>query len=304
MMFNMRGVTMRVRGGVALAALGAAVAMAATAGTASACSTCHRTPCVIAAPAYCPPPAYQCVTEMVPYTVTRPRTRIDYREETITVPEMVPETTFVERQRLVCRPVFNTVKVPRRVVSCRPVFDTVMVNQCVTVCRPETTTCQVTEYCMQPTTQYVNVPVRTGHCGRCGRAPVACGCQTVAQVCYTPVPVVRNVSVTRMVPEVQTRQVPVTTCRMVREERVEEFPVTTCQMVQEVVTEKIPCTKVRCVPRQVTRRIPFPVCEMVTETCYRPVSRMVPVVPVAPAVAPTAQASAAPSGQAGPSGQQ
>src|SRR5262245_32624615 len=129
---NMRCLSMRVRVGRFVAAV--AVIMLASE-TASACSTCHRTPCVLAAPA--PGPSYQCVTEMVPYTVMKTRMRVDYQPVTETVMVRVPETTFVERQRVVCKPVFDTVMVPWRRIVRKPVFDTHVVNQTVTVCRPE-----------------------------------------------------------------------------------------------------------------------------------------------------------------------
>lgn len=283
---------MRVRAAKFLGALG--LALIATPATVSACHTCRQTPCVLV-PA--PMPAYQCVTEMVPYTVTRPRMRMEFREVTETV--MAPEfdVTYVERQRQVCRPVFDTTYVPRTVTVCRPVSETTMVNQNVTVCRPVTSTQQVTDYMMQAYTRLVTVPVVPHACGHCGKVAPACGCATVAQTCYAPVPYVRDVQVTQMVPEVQTRQVPVTTTRIVPETITENVPVRTCRMVTEVVTDRIPITNVRCVPRTVTRRIPYPVCEMVTETCYRPVTRMVPVVPAATYAAP----AVAPSGQAAPS---
>ena len=57
-------------------------------------------------------------------------------------------------------------------------------------------------------------------------------------------------------------------------------------MVSEVVTDRIPVPNVRCVPKTITRRIPYPVCETVTETCYRPVTRMVPVRPGGPSPTP------------------
>ena len=142
---------------------------------------------------------------------------------------------------------------------------------------------------MQPTTQLVTVPGSAARAGVAATPRPSCGCQTVAQTCYTPVPVVRDVVETRMVPEVQTRQVPVTRCSIVREQKVVEVPVFHTRIVQEVVTERIPHVTVRCVPKTVTRRIPFPVCETVEVTCYRPVTRVVPVVDGrgAPGGAPT-----------------
>jgi hypothetical protein len=269
-------------------------------GTASACMRCHRTPCAYAAPA--PVPAVRCVTEMVPYTVMQTRTRIDYQPVTETIMVREPQTTYTERQRVICRPVVDVTYVERTVSICKPVYDTEMVTQTVPVCRPVTETHQVTEYCLQPTTQYVSVPVRSGKCGRCGHAAPSCGCQTVAQTCYTRVPVVRDVTTTRMVRDCETRQVPVVHCRLVREEKVEKVPVTKCRLVQETITEKIPHTTWTCTPKQVTRQVPVPVCETVPVTCYRPVTRIVPC--EAPAPLAAAQAAPAPSGQAGASAQQ
>lgn len=280
---------MRVRMGGLLGAF--AVAFLATSGTSMACHTCRQTPCVLAPPM----PAYRCVTEMVPYTVNRVRTRTEFQEvtETIMAPEV--DVTYVERQRQVCRPVYDTTYVPRAVTVCRPVSETTTVTRNVTVCRPETTTQQVTGYSLQPTTQLVTVPVAS-KCGHCGKVAPACGCATVAQTCYTPVPYVRDVQVTRMVPEVQTREVPVTTTHLVRETKTVDVPVRTCRIVSETVTDRIPVPNVRMVPKTVTRRIPYPVCETVQETCYRPVRRIVPVVPVdvpasyaAPQAVPSAQ---------------
>src|SRR5205823_3965117 len=130
----------------------AAVAVALGPQTASACHKCHQTPCVLPPP---PAPAFQCVTEMVPYTVMENRTRVEFRPVTETVMTRVPETTWIERPRVICRTVFDTTTVQRQVPVCRPVYDTTYVTESFTVCRPVQTTRQVTEYCMQPTTQYV-----------------------------------------------------------------------------------------------------------------------------------------------------
>lgn len=257
-------------------------------GTASACHQCRQNPCVLVAPR----PAYQCVTDLVPYTVMQNRTRVEFRDVTETIMRQVPETTWTECQRLVCRTVFDTTMTKRQIVICKPVYDTTYVNETVTVCRPVQSVRQVTDYCLRPTTKYVSV-VTGKKCGLCGHAKPACGCQTLALTCYTPVPVVRDVIETRMVPEVQTRQVPVTHCRLVQEVKVVDVPHVTCRNVQEVVTDRIPHTTWRCVPDQITRKVPHPVCEAVPVTLYRPVTRMVPC---APATYPAPQA--APSGQA------
>jgi hypothetical protein len=274
----------------------ASMAVLTIAETASACHTCKQTPCVLA-PA--PLPAYQCVTEMVPYTVYKQRKRIEFEEVTETIMTRVPETTYVERQRMVCKKVWDTTYVPKTVNVCKPVSETTMVEQQYKVCKPVQTTRQVTEYCMQPTTTLVTVPVAQ-KCGLCGKMKPACGCQTVAQTTYTPVPVVRDVIETHLVAEIKTRQVPVTRTHMVRETKVENVPVRSCRMVNELVTDRIPVTTFHCVPKTITRKIPHPVCETVAETCYRPVKHVVPIV-YAPAPAP--QAAPVPTEQAAPSKQ-
>ena len=127
--------------------------------------------------------------------------------------------------------------------------------------------------------------VPTGHrCGLCHKDP--CGCKTVACTTYTKVPVVKDVVVTRMVPETQTRQVPVHRTRYVQEVVNDVQRITKCRMVQEVVTEKVPHVTWVCVPKTVTKQIPHKVCEQVAVTCYRKVSRMVPCGAVEYAAAP------------------
>ncbi len=259
---------------------------------AEACHTCKRVPCVVAAPA----PAFQCVTEMVPYQVTRPRTRVDFVPVSQTIMVKEPIKQEVQYQRAVCKPVYDSVIVPRTRQVCRIEYDTVLVNKAVVQCRPVTTTRQVTEYCMQPSTQWVTVRTK-GHCGLCGKNPCGGVCKTIAQTCNTPV--TRNVVETCYVQEVINTQVPVKQGRVVWEEKTENVKYTTCRMTTEFITEKrLVTVGFQCVPKTVTRQVPVKSCELVTETCYRPVKRMVPVVCAVPApvVVPTAQA--APSAQA------
>ncbi len=139
-------------------------------------------------------------------------------------------------------------------------------------------------------------------CGLCHRDP--CGCKTVACTTYTKVPVVNNVVVTRMVPETQTRQVPVTHTRYVQEVVNDVRRIRQCRMVQEVVTDRVAHVTWTCVPKTITKQIPHRVCEQVPVTCYRKVTRIVPCAAVqyaaAPTVAPSIQAAPAPSMQAAP----
>jgi hypothetical protein len=266
----------------------AVLAVAMGSQTASACHTCRQNPCVIQ-------PAYQCVTEMVPYTVYKTKWHTEYETVSKTVMVREPVTNWVERQRVVCKPVYDTIEIPYQRVVCKPIVETDYVTQTYTVCKPVQTTKQVTTYCMQPTTQYVTV--RTGHkCGLCHKDP--CGCKTVAQTCYTPVPVVKDVVCTTMVPETQTRQVPVHRTRYEQEVINDVRKIRKCRMVQEVVTEKVPCTTWVCVPKTVTKQIPHKVCEQVAVTCYKPVQHMVPCATAAPV---SYESAPAPSMQAAPS---
>ena len=265
-------------------------------GTASACHTCRKTPCVLVPVAA---PSYQCVTEMVPYTVYKQRKRIELETVTQTIMVKVADTQYLERQRVVCKPVWDTTYVQREVVVCRPVSQTTVVNQQYTVCKPVSTTRQITEYCLQPTTTLIAV-ASAPKCGHCGKPKPACGCQVVAQTTYTPVPMVRDVVETHMVAELMTRQVPVTTTQLVRETKLETVPIRTCRIVQEMVTDRIPYTTFHCEHKVVTRQIPHTVCETVAETGYRPTQRMVPVTYV-PAPAP--MTTPAPTGQAASSQQ-
>ena len=288
---------MRVRPlGFLSAAMTSIAALIVSGGSAEACHKCQKTPCVLVAAA--PAPMVQCVTEMVPQVVYRTRTRMESRPVVETIMARVADTQYIERPRVVCKPVFDTNYVQRTVFSCRPVSETTMVNQVVSSFRPVQTTQQVVETTYQASTRMVSVPTRVPTCGRCGKVSYSCGCVTVAQTCYTPVSTVRDVVVTQMVPEQQTRQVPVTTTRMVSESRVENVPVRTCRMVTETVVDRVPITTFHCEPKQVTRMVPYPVCETVAETVYHPVQRMVTMVPqyAAPSPSPTSQ-GASPTGQ-------
>jgi hypothetical protein len=210
-----------------------------------------------------------------------------------------PVTNYVERQRVVCKPVYDTIEVPCQRIVCKPIHETDYITQTYTVCKPVQTTHQVTTYCWQPTTQLVTVP--TGHtCGICHKDP--CGCKVVAQTCYTPVPVVKDVVTTCMVPECRTRQVPITRTRYEQQVVNDVRRITKCRMVQEVVTQKVPYVTWTCVPKEVTKKIPRRVCEQVAVTCYRRVTRVVPCTyEPAAAPAPCPQAAPAPSVQSGPS---
>ena len=223
----------------------AAVLMAMTAEAAWACPQCRQNPCVM--PVMDTKPAVKFVIEPVQYTVLVQRVRVDYREETTTVMKRMPETTYTEVQRVVCRPKVETTMITKQIPIRRPEFDTHFVTETYTTCRPVQTTRRVTEIEMRPTSKLVSVVAPTVAACAAKRSRPA-PARTSALTCVTPVPVVREVVETSMVPEVRTRQVPVTTCRMVQDVQTVEVPVTHVSMVQEVVTDRVPHVTIKCVP--------------------------------------------------------
>lgn len=260
-----------------------------------ACHTCKQTPCILAAPA----PAFECVTEMVPCTVMKTRTRVDLVPVcTRTVTETKIDLVYDEQVRLVCRPVFDTVFLTRCYTVCRPICETTMVCQPYTVCRPVTTTRQVTEYCLRPYTELITVADRD-RCGRCGPGGGSCTCKTVARTCYVRVPVVREVTETCMVTEVQNRMVPVVHWRMVPEQRFEKYPVTVVRMVNDTGRVRVPRMVTRRMPKTLVYKTAVVTCEDIPVTVYRPVSKMVPVVAPCPQAVPAPQGIPEPSGQLG-----
>ena len=258
--------------------------------TVLACHTCKQTPCVMTPP---PAPAFECVTEMVPFTITKTKTRVDLVPVcTKTVMETKIDIVYDEQIRTVCKPVYDTVFVDRCITVCRPVCETTMVCQPYRVCRPVTTTRQVTEYCLKPYTELVTVPVKT-RCGRCGHSGGGCTCMTLARTCYKRVPVVREVTETCMVTEVHSQMVPQVHWRTVSEQRIEKVPVTTCRMVSETVRVRVPRMVFNCVPKTLVYKTAVLTCEEIPVTVYRPVVKMVPVVVPSAQVTPTSQDGAA-----------
>ncbi len=250
-----------------------------------ACHTCKQTPCVLASPA----PAYECVTEMVPFTVMKTKTRVDLVPScTRTVMETKIDTVYDEQTKEVCKPVFDTIIVTRCTTVCRPTCETIMVCQPYKVCRPVTSTRQVTEFCMKPYTELITVPVKN-KCGLCGHPGGGCTCKTVARTCYRRVPVVREVIETQMVTEVQSRLVPVVRWRLVAEQRLERVPVTTCRLESETVRVRVPRLVFKCVPKTLVYKTAVLSCEEIPVTVYRPVVKMVPVVEPSSQLTPSLQ---------------
>jgi hypothetical protein len=262
--------------------------------TALACATCGHAPCVIVPP---PAPTFTCVTEMVPITIMKTKTNVDFVPVcTKTVMEMKIDTVYDEQTQNVCKVLFDTVFETRCTTVCRPVSETNMVCQSYTVCRPVTTTRYVTEYCLKPYTELVPAPCGTwcGHVGPHGGG----SCNTVARTCYKRVPVVREVTETHLVSEVQTQMVPTVRWRTVTEQKIERVPVTTCRIVNDVVRIKVPRLVFQYEPKTLVYKTAVLTCEEFPVTVYRPVVKMVPVVEPSPQALPSSQAVASPSKQA------
>ena len=233
---------------------------------------------VRARPGTAPEPAYEDVTEMVPCTVMRTRTKV----------EMVPAYS-----KTVMQTKFETVNDIQTVPTCKQVFDTVFKTKCVTVCRPVvdstmecqryctfrcvTTTRKVTEYQTKAYTELVTVPVKD-KCSRCGHTGGGCTCRTVARTCYKKVPVTREVCETQLVPEVKTQLVPVAHWRLVPEQVIERVPVTVCHMERDVITIKMPRLVIKHVPKVLIYKKAAMIVEEYPVTVYRPVVKRVPVV--------------------------
>jgi hypothetical protein len=227
------------------------------------------------------------------------RTRVDIVPAcTRTVTETKIDIVYDEQIQQVCRPVFDTVFQTRCYTVCRPVCETTMVCQPYKVCRPVTTTRQVTEYCLKPYTELIAVPVKD-KCGHPDHAGGRCACKTMARTCYERVPVVRDVTETCMVTEIENRMVPVVHWRLVTEQRFEKYPVTVVRMVNQTVRVRVPRMVVRCEPKTLVYKTAVLSCEEIPVTVYRPVVKMVPVVAPSPQVVPTPQEGPAPSGQVG-----
>jgi hypothetical protein len=102
------------------------------------CPACGHTPCVIAAP---PAPKFTCVTEMVPVTVMKTKTSVDFVPVgTKTVMETKIDTVYDEQTHNICKLVFKTIFENRYTTVCRPVCETAMVCQPYTVRRRVTAT--------------------------------------------------------------------------------------------------------------------------------------------------------------------
>ena len=224
------------------------------AGSASACHACQKTPCVLAPPVAAP--AYQCVTEMVPYTVYKQRKRIEFETVTETIMVKVADTTYVERQRVVCKPVWDTNYVQREVNICRPVPETTVVNQQYTVCKPVSTTRQVTEYLHAADDHPGHGPRGARSAATAARPSPPAAARPSPRRPTRRSPWSGTWSRPKWSAEVPTRQVPVTTTHLVREPKVETVPVRTCRIVQESSPTASRSRPSTASPRPITRQIP------------------------------------------------
>jgi hypothetical protein len=255
-----------------------AVSLAGT--TAFACDTCKQTPCVLAQPA----PQFKCVTEMVPVTVMKTKTTVDLVPVcTKTVMKTKIDIVYDEQTTNLCKKVVDTVFEDRAVTVCRPICETTMVCQSYRVCRPVTTTRCVTDYRLEVATEAVPTNAK------CGHPPGGCSCKTAVRICTRRVPVVREVTETHYVTEVETQMVPVVQWRTVTEQTLQKVPVTTCRTVNEVVRVRVPRLVFRSEPKTVVYKTAVLSCAEIPVTVYRPVMRIVPVVEASGQLMPSSQ---------------
>jgi hypothetical protein len=90
--------------------------------------------------------------------------------------------------------------------------------------------------------------------------------------------VVREVTETHVVTEVQTRMVPVVHWRLVPEQRVETYPVTVCRMINDTVRVRVPRLVFSSKPKTLVYKKAVLSCDEIPVTVYKPVMKMVPVV--------------------------
>lgn len=222
------------------------------------------------------------------YTVMVPQqeTRKGVRHTAVCRPETVTATVFVDRghweDRLVSVPCIQ----PRRwcpcgwcgrCASCVPLFTT----QCIRTWVPNIVGEKVTRTVMRP--EVIEQPYE------------------FTVTVYKPELQKRLVSVTKMVSEQVTKEVPYTVC--VPEKRTRNVEVTKCRTVEEPKT----ITETVMVPVQVEKKITVPVCTMVPKTVQQCIRVWVPNAPacvgsasvsrpaaVAPAAAPAPAPAPAP----------
>ena len=210
------------------------------------------------------------------YTVARPVTETSEREEVYTVQKpvwetqmrdnsytrirYVQETAEREERYTVNHPITETSEREEAYTVLKPVYETSCRTETYTVMRPQTV-CQtqmvdrggfVEQTVMKPEAPATRLRWMSGTCAvdpgtgqtvyqRAGlywvQVPrTTCEVQRVWQ----PNVVAQQVQQTFMVPQTESRQVPVQTVRYEQEQMVRKIPVTTCRIVQEEVVKKVP----------------------------------------------------------------
>ena len=107
-------------------------------------------------------------------------------------------------------------------------------------------------------------------CGQLGLRWTPAGFRS-SRLQWCPNPVTREVTCTRYVTRVETKQVPVMVQRMEIGEEVKKVPVETCRWVVETKTRTVPVRQLTYETRTVTRKVPVTISKVVTETRTRQV---------------------------------
>ena len=223
------------------------------------------------------------------YTVQKPVWETQMRDNSYTRIRYVQETAEREERYTVNRPITETAEREETYTVLKPVYETSCRTETYTVMRPQTV-CQtqmvdqggfVEQTVMKPASPANRLRWMSGTTAvdpATGQAvyqrpglywvQIPRGTYEV-QRAWQPNMVPQQVQQTCMVPQVESRQVPVQTVRYQQEQVVRKVPVTTCRTVQEEVVKKVPYTVMRPVEERVEQQVPVQVCRMVSEQQVR-----------------------------------
>jgi hypothetical protein len=86
---------------------------------------------------------------------------------------------------------------------------------------------------------------------------------------WQPNVVPQQVQTTNYVPQIESRQVPITTLRYQPETVVRKVPIQTCRIEQQLVVKKVPVTVMKPIEERVEVKEPVQVCRWISETQVR-----------------------------------
>lgn len=239
---------------------------------------------------------YETVVEQQPVTVHRNVVETEMRERRYRVAKPVIETSTREERYCVEKPVWETQEREVRRVVQKPVYETAERVEQYTVYRPVTTYrcqtvdqgCYETQQVLKPgacvtrlrwmpggwaVDEATGVQVRriAGFRWVQERTPDTYESYRV----WRPNLVQVQVPQTVMMPQVETRKVPIQTVRYEQVEEVHKVPVQVCRMVRQEMVRKVPVQTQRIQYEDRVEQVPVQVCRRVTTQETREVRRVV-----------------------------